>query len=106
MSIQATAEADRATGVTATAPWRVRTLSVLPGYRLAVMFQDGVYGIADLSGLISAKDLGVFEPLRDQGYFSQAYLELGAVTWPNGADLDPAWMHDQIATDKTWSVPF
>jgi hypothetical protein len=65
MSIQATAEADRATGVTATAPWRVRTLSVLPGYRLAVGLHDGVYGIADLSGLNSAKALGVFAPLGD-----------------------------------------
>jgi len=106
MSIQAAAEADRATGIAATAPWRVRTLSVLPGYRLAVTFQDGISGVADLSGLTSAAGLGVFEPLRDQAYFSQARLELGAVTWPNGADLDPAWMHDQIAQAKTWSVPF
>jgi hypothetical protein len=106
MSIQATAEADRTTGVTATAPWRVRTLSVLPGYRLAVTFQDGVSGVVDLSGLTSALDLGVFAPLKDQAYFGQARLELGAVTWPNGADLDPAWMHDQIAQARTWSVPF
>lgn len=106
MSIQATAEADRTIGVTATAPWRVRTLSVLPDYRLAVTFQDGVSGVVDLSGLTSALDLGVFAPLKDQAYFGQARLELGAVTWPNGADLDPAWMHDQIAQARTWSVPF
>ncbi len=24
-------------------------------------------------------------------------LELGAVTWPNGAGLDPAWLYDQVA---------
>ena len=24
-------------------------------------------------------------------------LESGAVTWPNGADLDPAWLYDQVA---------
>jgi hypothetical protein len=105
VSLRATAEADRATGVTATAPWRVRTLAALPGYRLAVMFHDRVYGIADLSGLTSANDLGVFAPLRGQAYCSQAYLELGAVTWPNRADLGAAWMHDQIAKEKTWSVP-
>ena len=23
-------------------------------------------------------------------------LESGAVTWPNGADLDPAWLYDQV----------
>ncbi len=75
-------------------------------YRLAVTFQDGVSGVVDLSGLTSALDLGVFAPLKDQAYFGQARLELGAVTWPNGADLDPAWMHDQIAQARTWSVPF
>ncbi|MCU0834849.1 MAG: DUF2442 domain-containing protein [Chromatiaceae bacterium] len=83
----------------------MRTLSVLPGYCLAVTFQDGVSGVADLSRLTSASDFGVFEPLKDQDYFSQARLELGTVTWPNGADLDPAWVHDEIARAKTWSVP-
>ena len=38
-------------------------------------------------------------------YFAQARLELGTVTWPNGADLDPSLMHDQIRQSKTWSVP-
>ena len=73
---------------------------MLPGYRLAVTFQDGLPGVVDLSGLTSAPELEVFEPLRDQAYFSQARLELGAVTWPNGADLDPAWMHDQSRKQK------
>jgi hypothetical protein len=34
-------------------------------------------------------------------------MELGAITWPNGADLDPLWMYERImeAEDKTWCVP-
>jgi hypothetical protein len=37
--------------------------------------------------------------------FEQATLSLGVVTWPNGADLDPAWMYERLREEKTWSVP-
>ena len=30
-----------------------------------------------------------FEPLLDESLFSQARVDLGAVTWPTGADLAP-----------------
>jgi hypothetical protein len=81
-------------------------LSILPDYRLAVTFHDGTTGVVDLSAVTSGSDLGIYEPLKDPQYFAQARIELGAVTWPNGADLDPAWMHDQIRQSNAWSVPF
>lgn len=28
-----------------------------------------------------------------------------ALTWPNGADLDPMWVHEEIGKNKTWAVP-
>lgn len=58
-------------------------------------------GIADLSTLLVAHDCGIDEPLRDLTYFDPAHLELGIVTWPNGADLDPAWMFEQIKASST-----
>jgi hypothetical protein len=71
-----------------------------------VTFQDGTSGVADFSALASDRDRGsIYYALRDAGYFAQARLELGVVTWPNGADLDPAWMYDEIKQAKTWSVP-
>ena len=39
-------------------------------------------------------------------FFDQVKLELGVVTWPNGADMDPGWMHEQIKLNKMWVVPF
>lgn len=106
MSSQAIAEADQATRVIPAAPWRVRSLAVLPGYRLAVTFQDGASGIADLSAVTTACKCGIYEALKDPMVFRQARLELGVVTWPNGADIDPAWMYEQVKLGKTWSVPF
>jgi hypothetical protein len=83
----------------------VKALSVLPDFRLAVTFQDGTSGFVDLSSLTSSRDPGVFAPLTDPHEFEKAYLELGVVTWPGGADLDPAWMYERVREGKTWSVP-
>ena len=92
MSIQTTPEAHQAAGVIPAAPWRVKAMSVLPDYRLAVTFQDGTNGIVDFSSVLPC--------------FDQARLELGVVTWPNGADMDPGWMHEQVRLNGLWSVPF
>ena len=106
MSIQTTSEADQAAGVIPAAPWRVKALSVLPDYRLAVTFMDGTNGIVDFSAVLTARECGIFEALKDKTCFDQACLELGAVTWPNGADMDPGWMYEQVRANKLWSVPF
>ncbi|MEW5771268.1 MAG: DUF2442 domain-containing protein [Pseudomonadota bacterium] len=106
MSIQATPETHQAPGVTPSAPWRIKALSILPGYRLAVTFMDGTNGIVDLSGVATAHDCGVFAGLKELAMFEQARLELGVVTWPNGADIDPAWMYEELKAGETWSVPF
>lgn len=61
----------------------------LPNYQLQVTFDDGVTGIVDLAKLITFT--GVFEPLQDPLVFNQVFVnpDLGTVTWPSGADLDP-----------------
>ena len=106
MSIQTTPEADQAYGIIPTAPWRVKAMSSLPDYRLAVTFQDGTNGIVDFSSVLTARQCGIFEALKDKACFDQARLDLGVVTWPNGADMDPVWMHEQVSVNKFWAVPF
>jgi hypothetical protein len=106
MPIETASQKDSATGVTPAAPWRVKAITVMPGYRLAVTFQDGMSGIVDMSGLVSAKNAGIYAKLADHAMFDQASIDVGVVTWPNGADLDPAWMHEQIERERTWVVPF
>ena len=104
MPTQTTPTQDKTTGVTPAAPWRISALSVLPGYRLAVTFNDGVSGIVDCSGITTANDPGIFAPLAAAEFFAQARLELGVVSWPNGADIDPAWMHGELKQNESWSV--
>ena len=56
--------------------------------RLLIRFDDGVDGVLDVSRLVTMS--GLFEPLRDAGFFRQVQVhpELKVVCWPNGADLD------------------
>ncbi len=74
--------------------WRIDKLKVLPEYRLEVEFADGVHGIVDLS-----QDLWgpMFEPLRDPDRFAEVTLdEFGAPCWPNGADVAPDAIYEDL----------
>lgn len=108
MSSQTDAQENHSTGIAPpiapAAPWRVAAVTALPNYRLAVTFNDGVQGTADLAALVGRSDAGVFALLRERERFEQVGLAYGAVTWPSGADLDPCWMHDEISRSGSFSV--
>ena len=83
-------------GLTPSVPWRICSMTPLDGYCLSIQFMDGLNGLADLSGLISEENPGVFVILRDVCFFKQAYLDHGAVTWPGNLDLAPDAMYESI----------
>ena len=74
----------------------------LQDYRLAVTFADGTRATADLSALVASEAAGIFGALADPVLFERMTVELGVVTWPNGADLDPDWMHEEISRCGEW----
>uniref|UniRef100_B0SVI8 DUF2442 domain-containing protein n=1 Tax=Caulobacter sp. (strain K31) TaxID=366602 RepID=B0SVI8_CAUSK len=61
----------------------------LPGYRMDIAFSDGSSGIADLSEITRSKG-SMAQPLADEAFFAQVFLEMGTPTWPNGYDADPS----------------
>lgn len=78
---------------------RVVKVDALEGYRLSIVFDDGVAGIVDLSERLFGP---VFEPLKDPTIFRQVAIdEFGAVCWPNGADLAPDALHARLQTKTT-----
>jgi hypothetical protein len=73
----------------------VTSVEVVGDHRLRLAFDDGAAGEIDFS----AWDWrGIFEPLADPDYFSQAELdeELGTIIWPNGADFAPETLHSWV----------
>jgi hypothetical protein len=65
------------------------------GYRVWLRFADGLSGEIDLE-----KELWgpVFEPLKDVAEFAKVRFEpdIGTIVWPNGADLAPEFLHDEL----------
>jgi len=63
------------------------------GYTVHVRFEDGTAADVDLSYLLDYG--GVFEPLRDTGFFRQlrADPEAGTIVWPNDADVAPETLY-------------
>jgi hypothetical protein len=66
------------------------------GFRLRIGFSDGSVGVHDFSSTAS-RDGEMVRPLKDATFFGRVFVELGALTWPNGFDLDPIALHDRMA---------
>ena len=84
--------------------WRVTSVTALPPARLRVTFVDGTTGEVDMRAFLSNPkvDGTVFAPLRAPAVFTRAETVLGAVQWPNGADLAPDAMYDAIRERGVW----
>jgi hypothetical protein len=76
----------------------IEVVSVRPmgGFRLRIAFSDGSTGVHDFSST-AARNGEMVRPLKDPAFFAKVFVELGALTWPNGFDLDPIALHDRMA---------
>jgi hypothetical protein len=71
----------------------VTAAEILDDHRLRLTFQDRTSGEVDLSDLVARG--GIFTPLADPAYFSQARVdpEGGTVVWPNEVDIAPETLY-------------
>ena len=70
----------------------------LNGYQVWVKFSDGTEGEVDLTNEL---DGTIFAPLQDIEFFKQFSLEGHTLTWPNGADFAPEFIHSHLKQIKT-----
>jgi hypothetical protein len=89
-----------------TVPWRTASVEALDNGRLRVTFVDGTLGEVRMQTFLAspAVEGTVFEPLRDPAEFTEARIAMGAVQWPNGADLAPDAMYDAIRQSGVWTL--
>ena len=72
---------------------KVKSFAILAPYTLRVGFDDGIFREIDFSPILHGE---LYGPLRDLRIFEQVKLdsEVHTLVWPNGADFDPATLHD------------
>jgi hypothetical protein len=72
---------------------RVTRFSIVGPHTLLVAFTDGTEQRIDFKPILHGV---LFGPLQDLAAFNAVTLdsEAGTLIWPNGADFDPATLHD------------
>jgi hypothetical protein len=71
-------------------------LSLLGPDRLSLVFSDGSQGEWSAADLI-ARNTVMTRPLKDRDYFARAFIEAGALAWPNGLEFSAASLHRRLS---------
>ena len=72
---------------------RVISFKRLSQYTLRVRFDDATEQVIDFEPVLTG---ALYGPLRDVAFFDRVRIdpEVHTLVWPNGADFDPATLHD------------
>jgi len=73
--------------------FRVMGFQIVGPYTLRVRFDDGQEQVIDFRPVLAGE---LYGPLQDEKLFNQVEVdpEVHTLVWPNGADFDPATLHD------------
>jgi len=71
----------------------VRSFEIISAYTLRVQFDDNTEQIINFWPILAGE---LYKPLRDLTLFNQVCVdpEVHTLVWPDGADFDPATLHD------------
>ena len=87
----------------------VKDFEVVGPYRVRIEFADGMVRTIDFRGVLEGE---LYGPLQDLAVFNAVSLDrdVHTLVWPNGADFDPATLHDwpeheaaMLALAKRWA---
>ncbi|OGG46822.1 MAG: hypothetical protein A3F84_03515 [Candidatus Handelsmanbacteria bacterium RIFCSPLOWO2_12_FULL_64_10] len=90
--------------------YRVQEFEIVAPYTLRVRFDDDTWQTINFQPVLAGELYGL---LRDLALFNQVRIdpEVHTLVWPNGADFDPATLHDwpehqdaMIAMARTWTL--
>lgn len=73
--------------------YRVHSFEILSPYVLRVQFDDNAEQTINFRPILAGE---LYKPLCDLTLFNQVRVdpEVHTLVWPNGADFDPATLHD------------
>jgi hypothetical protein len=90
--------------------YRVHSFGIVSPYMLRVRFDDETEQTINFRPVLTGE---LYGPLRDLSLFNQVRVapEVHTLVWPNGADFDPATLHDWpeleealIARARKWEL--
>lgn len=81
--------------------YRVQSFEIVAPYTLRVRFDDQKEQVINFEPVLSGE---LYRPLRDLSLFNQVRIdqEVHTLIWPNGADFDPATLHDWPEHVEGW----
>jgi hypothetical protein len=73
--------------------YKVQAFEITGSYTLRIQFDDDTFQLIDFRPVLAGE---LYAPLRDLNLFNQVEIdpEVHTLVWPNGADFDPATLHD------------
>ncbi len=73
--------------------YRVANFEIVAPYTLRVCFDDAAVRTINFEPILAGE---LYAPLRDLKLFNRVSIdpEVHTLVWPNGADFDPATLHD------------
>jgi hypothetical protein len=78
---------------------KATNIQVIAPHRLRIWFTDGSVGERDFLAELSSSG-PMAQPLLDAAFFAQVFLDYGAPTWPNGYDMAPWALHDDMKRER------
>ena len=89
---------------------KIKVFEIAGPYRLRIEFGDGLVRTIDFRPFLEGE---LYGPLRDLNHFNAVSIdrEVHTLVWPNGADFDPATLHDwpeheasMVAMAQRWAA--
>jgi hypothetical protein len=73
--------------------YRVLSFDIVAAYTLRIIFDDKTEQTIDFQPILAGE---LYGPLRNLELFNRVQIdrEVQTLVWPNGADFDPATLHD------------
>ena len=83
--------------------YRVQSFEIVASYTLLVRFDDNTEQTIDFRPILAGE---LYAPLRNLSLFNQVRIdpEVHTLVWPNGADFDPATLHDWPQQVEAWTA--
>jgi len=75
---------------------KLAKIAVCDGLTLRLTFTDGRSGIWDAAPMLHSRDTPLTVPLRAPEAFARALIEGGALAWPNGLEIAPWTLYEEM----------